>query len=160
VREVNFRQDFWACRLVWPDFDKGFAVSKEKRWPKPNRIAWVEQRLLERLAANKGKVDHRELDSHDVPEELSLNVWLAKDRDGLSWQQIVRKYFPRYLRTQQKDAGISKARRAYGVVERALEPTPKVSIRGFLNARIEDLFGCTPEEFKKYLESIRTDKRK
>src|SRR2546422_11121861 len=123
------------------------------RWPKEDRIRWVEWRLRERIAKESGRSD-RDLDAEKVPDRISLQVWLAKERDGLSWQQIVIKYFPQYAEHEKRLAGMSKARRVYMLVERALEPKKKESVRRILDSRIQSLFGCTPEQFKKYLDSI------
>jgi hypothetical protein len=78
-------------------------------WPKEDLIRWVEWRLRERLTKESGRDPGRDLDAEGVPDRISLEVWLAKERDGLSWQQIVIKYFPQYLKRAQKSAGISKA---------------------------------------------------
>lgn len=129
-------------------------MQKAKRWPKRDRIAWVGQRLLERLAAREGRINDLELDAKGVPDQTSLEVWLAKERDGLSWQQIVIKYFPNYPKSKRKSAGISKARRVYDLVERALEPTPQRKLQLWLDQRIRNVFNCTPEQFKRYLKSI------
>jgi hypothetical protein len=135
-------------------------VPKPTRWPKHDRIAWVEERLRDRFAARDGRLDGHELDARGVPDQMSLEVWLAKERDGLSWQQIVIKYFPRYIKERQKAAGMSKARRVHMLVNRALEPPPKQSFHDYLGEQIREIFGCTPEEFKAYLDSIRTEKPK
>jgi hypothetical protein len=128
-------------------------------WPKQDRIRWVEWRRNERLSEEAGRNPDRDLDGERVPDRLSLEVWLAKERDGLSWQQIVIKYFPEYNGREKRPAGISKARRVWMVVERALSPTPKLAAKYLLDGRIQDLFACTPEQFKRYLESIPTRKR-
>jgi hypothetical protein len=134
------------------------------RWPDKDRISWSEERLRLRLferAKREANQDFpRDLDAEGVPDILSLEVWLAKKRDKLSWQQIVIKHFPEYARKQHKQAGMSRARRAYMTVERSLQPSAKQSLRLYLDDRVRDLFDCSPEEFKRYLESIRTDKRR
>ena len=48
------------------------------------------------------------------PKRIDLEVWLAKVRDRLSWQQIGLKFF-----TSKNAASISKARRAYERVQRS-----------------------------------------
>jgi hypothetical protein len=122
-------------------------------WPKEDRIRWVEQRLNERTSGN---YEARDLDAKKVPDQISLQVWLAKERDGLSWQQIMIKY-PQFAKGS-KSAGISKVRRAHMRIERALQPTLKESRRHILDAQIQSLFGCSPLHFKEYLESIQTRK--
>jgi len=107
------------------------------------------------MAADEGKVDHAQLDAEGVPDKQSLGLWLAKERDGLSWQQIATKFFPAYGRKKRKLAGMSKARRVYAIVERALEPSAKEAFRQLMNGQIHELFGCTPEDFKRYLQSIK-----
>ena len=92
-------------------------------WPKEDRIRWVEWRLKERIAKESGRYADRDLSAEGVPDRISLEVWLAKERDGLSWQQIVIKYFPQYVGRRQKSAGMSKARRVHGLVKAVLSPT-------------------------------------
>jgi hypothetical protein len=129
-------------------------------WPKKDRIQWVEWRRNERLSQESGLNPERDLDAEGVPDRLSLDVWLAKERDGLSWQQICIKFLPEYGPRGKRSAGMSKSRRMHASVERALSPSRKQSIRYALDVRIQDLFGCTPEEFKKYLDSISSQKRR
>lgn len=128
-------------------------------WPKEDRIRWVEWRIRERIAKELGRSD-RDLDSEGIPDKNSLEVWLAKERDGLSWQQIAIKYFPQYGKSQRKSAGVSKARRAHGIVERAFSPTIQESVKYALDFRIRDVFGCTPEQFVKYLDLVKARKRR
>src|SRR5439155_15248328 len=97
-------------------------------WPKEDRIRWVEWRLKERIAKESGRHADRDLDAEGIPDRITLEVWLAKERDGLSWQQIAIKYFPQYTHDGQKSAGVSKARRVYMLVERAVSPTPERSL--------------------------------
>jgi hypothetical protein len=85
-----------------------------------------------------------------LPTKENLNVWLAKERDRLSWQQIAIKHFPHCV-CRSKAAGLSMARRAHKRIEEAISPSHKDFLNQWLDARIETLFGCTPEEFKKYL---------
>jgi hypothetical protein len=129
-------------------------------WPKEDRVRWVEWRRNERLSDAAGRNPDRDLDAQGVPDLKSLDVWLSKERDGLSWQQVVIKHFPQYDRRGQRSAGVSKARRMYASVERALSPSPEQAFRDLLDARIEDVFGCSPEQFKRYLDSIPTRKHR
>ena len=126
-------------------------------WSKEHRIRWVEQRLLERRAKEKGRIED-DLDAMGIPDSTSLEVWLAKERDGLSWQQIVIKYYPQYRKSTIKTAGISKARRAYMSVENS--PDRKKSFKHGMDETIQDLFGCSPQDFKRYIDSIRYKRRK
>ncbi len=126
-------------------------------WPKEDRIRWVEERLRTQIAFDSGKQDVQL--KYKGPRK-SLEIWLSKERDGLSWHQIVIKYFPDYLRRKNNSAGISKARRAYDVVERALAPSLKAMLHAGLEERIREVFECTPEEFKSYLSSVRTSGHK
>src|SRR5713226_1969776 len=130
-------------------------MTTTERWPKEDRIRWVEERLRDRVAQESGRAEYVDL-PEEFPGRKSLEVWLAKERDGQSWQQIVIKHFPEYVKrkTPSKSAGISRARRAYMLVERALEPSRKSSLRWWLDERIKEVFGCTPKDFKKYLSSI------
>ncbi len=128
-------------------------------WSKKDLIRWVEQRLLERRAKEAGKISD-DLDAQGIPDATSLEVWLAKERDGLSWQQIVIKHYPQHRTPSAiKTAGISKARRAYILVARHLEPTARQQFLYAMDRTIREVFGCTPEDFKRYLNSIRIDKR-
>jgi hypothetical protein len=129
-------------------------------WSKQDLIRWVEQRLRERRAKEAGKFTD-DLDAKGIPDTKSLQVWLAKERDGLSWQQIVIKYYREYRSPGDiKVAGISKARRAYMLVARRLEPTARQGFRYHMDETIRQVFGCSPEDFKRYINSIRTDRRR
>jgi len=126
------------------------------RWPgfsKDDKIRWVEERLRDRQAAAAGLVAD-DLDAKGIPDAVSLQVWLAKERDGLSWQQIAIKHYPNYK--NPKLGGVSKARRAYRAVERS--PEPKRAFKHLMEERIQELFGCSPEDFKRYIDSIRINK--
>jgi hypothetical protein len=62
--------------------------------------------------------------------------------------------FPEYQRGKKKiTAGISMARRAYLRIERAIAPSKKELVRQLLDGRIESVFGCSPDEFRKYILS-------
>jgi hypothetical protein len=130
------------------------------RWPRDDRVRWIEKRLQERIAfeSEEGLKDWVVL-GHDLARR-DLEVWLAKERDGLSWQQIAIKHFPEYKKTQLKSAGMSKARRTYDLVERALEPSAEESVERHIEVSLKDVFGGTPSQFKKYVEGIRTRKRR
>jgi hypothetical protein len=128
-------------------------------WPKEDRIRWVEWRLNERRSQEAGRNPHRNLDAEGIPDRRALEVWLSKVRDKLSWQQIVIKYFSQYDRRGKRAAGMSKARRVYASVERALSPSRKRILRYALGARIQAVFGCSPAEFKSYLDSIHSRKK-
>jgi len=131
-------------------------VSGEKKriaWSKEDCISWVRQRIRNWAAyeADKGQVSP---DREGIPDKLSLQVWLAKEADGRSWQQIVLKYFPQYRGKSVQTAGISRARRCHEAVERALSPTPQERLHSMIDGRIRQWFECTPEQFKQYLNSI------
>ena|ERR1035438_8448490 len=124
-----------------------------------DQIRWVESRLRERIAFEQGQFpEWRQLQSAQSRE--NLEIWLAKERDGRSWQQIVIKHFPEYLRPGGlgKTAGMSKARRVYNAVQRELNPTDEEVLRDWLDSKIEELFGVRPEVFKKYVHNIRSDR--
>lgn len=111
-------------------------------WPIEDRIRWVEQRLREWESVRRGS---RSADPQFVgclPVRKDLEVWLAKERDGLSWQQIAIKYL-----RQSGMAALSKTRRAHARVERAIAPSRKELQWGWLDGRIREVFGCTPEQF-------------
>lgn len=157
---------------IWVNIDKGYLL-RGGALAKDDRIKWVEWKLQQRVEAEEGKIghklrapsdeyraDHGQLDAEGVPDQKSLEVWLAKERDGLSWNGIVIRFFPQYSRKSQKSGGMSKARRVHGVVKRALEPSVKEEFRQFMVHRIDELFGCTPENFKRYLLSIKIKNEK
>jgi hypothetical protein len=121
--------------------------------PDADHIRWVECRLQERIDFDAGKLPNWVQLSCVLPR-LSLEVWLAKKRDKKSWQQIVIQYLPDYLSKKAKMAGISQARRVFEAVERELNPKPSESLKQWLDGRIGELFHCTPEQFKKYLDGI------
>jgi hypothetical protein len=127
--------------------------------PNEGQIRWVELRLGERIAFDQGQFPEWTGLQSDQPRK-NLEVWLAKERDGLSWQQIVIKHFPEYLRQggPGKIAGISKARRVFETVKRELDPTPDETLRDWLNGKIEEVFGVRPQVFKKYLDSLRIER--
>jgi len=45
------------------------------------------------------------------------------------------------------------ARRAYARIERAIAPSKKDFMWTWLDKRIKEVFGCTPEQFKRYIRS-------
>lgn len=126
-------------------------------WPQEDRIRWVERRLDQRLA-HKAGAQGLDPDRDGVPDEISLRIWLDKEREGLSWQQIFNKYFSK--KGKGKTAGMSQARRCHEAVEKALSPPEKKVLRMYIEGQIRHLFHCTPEEFKRYLDSIPTRKRR
>ncbi|MGI9101074.1 MAG: hypothetical protein ACR2IF_01400 [Terriglobales bacterium] len=130
-------------------------------WPagftKQNRINWVEERLQERRAIEHGASGY-DMDAAGIPDRISLMVWLARERDGRSWQQVAIKYFPEYKGLRTKTAGISKARRAHLAVENG--PDPRKYFKFRMDQIVQDVFGCSPEDFKRYINSIRVSGRK
>lgn len=99
------------------------------RWPREDRIRWVEWRVAE-LTVELGKytdergrllLDRKSPLGHKLPwgDKLAdYAVWLFKERDGLSWHRIAYLFFP-----SATEASIetfeSKVRRAYARVERS-----------------------------------------
>jgi hypothetical protein len=134
-------------------------MTAAERWPTSDRVRWVEERLKALVAFKSGQLKPWVVVREKLPRK-SMEVWLAKERDKVSWQRIVINHFPQYIKAGKKGAGISKARRVHLEVERALEPSTKQLLREHLEDRIKDLFACTPRQFKSYLESIRTRKLK
>ena len=134
-------------------------TSVEQRWPRNDRIRWVETRRRALVSFRSGELAAWVVVDEDLPLQ-SMEVWLAKERDGLSWQQIVIKFFPEYRGSRRKSAGVSKARRVYAEVERALEPSEKDRLEKYLDVRIAELFNCSPEQFDQYLESVRLGRRR
>jgi hypothetical protein len=148
-----FDNIFGACRAFVTNFDKG---EGELTWPKADRIRWAEWRLREWDSLGRFSPDRSE---DTLPDRKDLEVWLAKERDGKSWQQIVNKHFPEYRRQNRvKTAGISMARRACLRIERAIAPPRKEFMRQLLDERIENVFGCSPDEFRRYILSRRDNR--
>jgi len=117
-------------------------------WPKEDRIRWAEWRLREWDSIEAGKRPPEF--ASGLPTREDLNVWLAKERDDLSWQQNAIKHFPQCV-GRSKAAGMSMARRAHKRIEQTIAPSGKKFMNEWLDGHIKELFGCTPEEFKKYL---------
>jgi hypothetical protein len=74
-------------------------------WSKEHLIKWIETRVQRCIAG---------VPEAKRPERIDLEIWLAKVRDGLSWQQIVLQFF-----TSKNPAALGKARRAYQRVHRS-----------------------------------------
>ena len=74
-------------------------------WSREHLIRWVDTRVQRCIAG---------VSEQGRPERVDLEIWLAKVRDGLSWQQIALKFF-----TSKDAASMSKARRAYERVRRS-----------------------------------------
>ncbi len=74
-------------------------------WEREHLIRWIETRVLRCIA---------DVPEEGRPERIDLEVWLAKVRDRLSWQQIALKFF-----TSKNAASLMKARRAYARVQRS-----------------------------------------
>ena len=128
-------------------------------WPKEDRIRWAEWRLREWEALESRQAFEGQSDE-TPPARKDLEVYLAKERDGLSWQQVVIRHFPEYRRGKKEiTAGISMARRACLRIERAIAPPRKEFLRQLLDERIESVFGCSPEEFRKYIFSRRSNRK-
>jgi hypothetical protein len=126
-------------------------------WSKDDQIRWMEQRLWERNAEKEGKKIEG-LDAKGIPDALSLECWLAKKRDGLSWQEIVIKLYPQYRKSKTSMiAGISKARRDFELAE---TPNPKKMFKATMDDTIREVFACSPQQFKKYIDSIRPNRVK
>lgn len=80
--------------------------------PKEDEIKWLEWRLI----------DQEDPDSYQkdvVPEAEDIKVWLARERDKLSWSKIIKEIYKATAYNQE--AAKSKARRAYARVERYLK---------------------------------------
>lgn len=119
-------------------------------WPKEDRIRWVEWRLNEWDSLKSGRREPDPEFERSLPAVKDLEVWLTKERDELSWQQTAIKHFPECTRRSQT-AATSMARRAHSRIEEAIAPSGKKFLKQLLDGRIQELFHCTPEEFKKYL---------
>lgn len=94
------------------------------RWPLEDEIRFVENSEHHRQTFNKWKKDG--LISAEAkrffPSTKDRDIWLDRERDGLSWNDLANKYFPHstpFKAREQPDA-ISAARRAHERVERYL----------------------------------------
>lgn len=128
-------------------------------WTRDAVIRSVELRLGERLVQEMN-YSSGELDALGVPEKLPLQVWLAKEKEGLSWQQIVFKYYPQYKSSNAVTAGISQARRDYQRVEAFRLPNEGEFFKRHMEMKIREVFNCSPEDLKRYLDSVNTRKRR
>ena len=107
---------------------------------------------MEWESVKAGRYDANSDLARSLPSVKDLEVFLAKERDGLSWQEIAIKYFPDCTR-RSKAAGVSTSRRAHKRIEDAIAPPKRKYIKLMLDSRIEELFGVKPETFKKYVRS-------
>ncbi len=126
-------------------------------WSRADQIRWVEMRLMERRAIEEKGVQGYDLDAAGIPDRVSLEIWLAKERDDLSWQQIAQKYKPA-LYKRSKAAAMSSVRRAHEAVDNS--PNPRKKFRYDMDQIVRDVFGCSPQDFKKYISSIRVSRLK
>lgn len=133
-------------------------------WPKEDTIRWVEHRLAEQK--------NERLYQRSVPDAMDLEIWLAKERDDQSWNQLARKYFPQTYRPNAKQnwAALNRARRARDRVERYLNPTEQQALRRIVeeeeqrqrigNLPVESLYLCSPDYFEEHILGRRRTKRR
>jgi hypothetical protein len=115
------------------------------RFPKDDEIRFIE---LELRCAELGQVGHWPLRERPV----DLQVWLARSRDGKSWQAIGDEFFP----TVKDEARRSEARRAYARVERVRDDVDgRETLLHNLRAQIEEVFGVTAEDFRNFIKTGR-----
>jgi hypothetical protein len=74
-------------------------------WVKEHLIRWIETRVQRCIAG---------VHEEGRPERIDLEIWLAKEKDELSWNQIALTFF-----TSKNAASLSNARRAYDRVNRS-----------------------------------------
>ena len=74
-------------------------------WSKEHLIRWVETRVRMCIVG---------FSEEGRPARIDLEIWLAKVRDGLSWEKIALQFYG-----GKNSAALSKARRAYQRVRRS-----------------------------------------
>ena len=118
------------------------------RFPKADEIRFIE---FELRRAKSGQVGHSPLRERPV----DLEIWLAKTRDGKSWQAIGDEFF----QTAKPEAQRSEARRAYARVERVRENVDgQATLLYDLRARIEEVFGVSADDFRTFVKTGRVNR--
>ena len=132
-------------------------------WSKEDEIRWVENRVWDQ------KKERRY--SRSIPEAQDLEIWLAKERDRLSWNQIALKYFPESYKPSAREnwSAVNKARRAYERVQRYLNPTQQEALQKMVDEHkqririgdlpVEVLYNCSPDYFEEHVLRRRQSKR-
>jgi hypothetical protein len=136
VRHTPPEEEFalWVSRIVSvPDGNRGAVVRQERwirrkavnRWPIDDEIRWVEQRLRERLLLRDGlfrqEVAARlETSLGSIPKAEELQVWLYREKRGLSWTKVAHEMFPwtKGMSARLISDAISQVRRDHRRVER------------------------------------------
>lgn len=100
-------------------FSSGFLEMPPAGWSEEDLIRWVEGHAIEQ--------GNPRLRWSTRPPAHSLNIWLARKRDKLTWGQIARKFFPRNYqpgggKKWASNPAIGRARYAYNAVEKFLTP--------------------------------------
>ena len=90
-----------VCRAISPENDNGGNLLD---WPKDDRIRWVEWEIRRIVFGEP---------TPGSPGRIDLEIWLSKERDGLSWYQIGLKFCG-----SKTSASVSKVRRAFERVQR------------------------------------------
>ena len=136
VRHTPPEEDLarWVSRWVSePDGNRGTLVRREiwikrktiGRWPIDDEIRWVEQRLRERLLFRDGLLREEvaarlEKSLGSIPEAEELQIWLYREKRGLSWNKIAHEMFPstKGMSARMISDAISQVRRDHRKVER------------------------------------------
>ena len=119
------------------------ATQKRIRWPKEDEVRWVDWELRR---SRHGAEWEKSAIAHD---QVGLEVWLAKVRDGQSWKQIGDRF---YSKRMKPEARRSEARRAYDRVERYLANPDASEFQGHrLNQLIQQTFGVSTQEFRTFI---------
>lgn len=125
-----------------------FGMSESRgsyRFPKVDEIRYIEFQLRR---AESGEVGHSPLRERPV----DLRIWLARSRDGKSWQAIGDEFFPK----AKPEAQRSESRRAYARVERVRDNVDgQATLLYDLRARIEEVFGVSADDFRTFIKTGR-----
>jgi len=113
-------------------------------WPIEDCIRWVEHELQRaRFGADWEKTAIAE-------NATELEVWLAKERDKLSWKQIGDQFYSKAK--MRPEARRSEGRRAHAKVWRYLKnpDAPEFYVHK-LNRIIKETFGISAQDFRTFI---------
>ena len=117
-------------------------------WQKEDVFRWVEWELQR---ARHG-ADWEKSAIADRPQELE--IWLAKERDKLSWKQVGDQFFAKSK--LKAEARRSEARRAHARIARYLKNPNAPEFKAHqLNKKIKEIFGVSAEDFRTFISTGR-----
>jgi len=119
------------------------ATQQRQRWPKEDEIRWVEWEL--RRARHGADWEKSAIAQYPI----DLEIWLAKERDKRSWQEIGNQFYGKQLKPEARR---SEARRGYERVERYLNnPNSPEFYEHRLRKLISEQFGVSAEAFRTFI---------